>query len=54
MTSVRTNSKIKEGSNLVISIINLEFHFTKLFHSVKSKNGKNSFQSNDKRFAATT
>ena len=28
MTSVRTNSKIKEGSNLFICIINFEFHFT--------------------------
>ena len=41
------SSEIKERSNLFIWILNLEFDFTKLCHSVNSKNKNNSFQSSE-------
>ena len=53
VTSVSKNSETKEGSNLFIFIINLEFHFTKLYYSVNSKSKSYTFQSNEQRFAAT-
>ena len=44
---------IKQGSYLFICILNLEFHFKKVYHLVNSKNTKNIFQSNKQRFLAT-
>ena len=50
VTSVSNSSEFKEGSNLSICILNLEFHFKKLYQ----KNKNNSFQSNEQRFLAAT
>ena len=54
VTGVSKNYEIKGGSNLFICMVNLEFHFTKLYHSVNSKSKNNCFQRNELRFAAIT